>query len=57
MKKWILSLSIAAGMLALTACNNSEAVVESDAGSITKDELYEAMKDKIWTSCSAGTAI
>ncbi len=46
MKKWILSLSIAAGMLALTACNNSEAVVESDAGSITKDELYEAMKDK-----------
>lgn len=46
MKKWILSLSIAAGMLALTACNNSEAVVESDAGKITKDELYEAMKDK-----------
>lgn len=46
MKKWILSLSIAAGMLALTACNNSEAVVESDAGEITKDELYEAMKDK-----------
>jgi len=45
-KKWILSLSIAAGMLALTACNNSEAVVESDAGEITKDELYEAMKDK-----------
>ncbi|MBB6443466.1 peptidylprolyl isomerase [Bacillus benzoevorans] len=46
MKKWILSLSLAAGVLALTACNSSEAVVESDAGKITKDELYEAMKDK-----------
>lgn len=46
MKKWILSLSIAAGVLALTACNSSEAVVESDAGDITKDELYDAMKDK-----------
>lgn len=46
MKKWILSLSIAAGMLALTACNSSETVVDSDAGKITKDELYEAMKDK-----------
>lgn len=46
MKKWILSLTMAAGMLALTACNNSEAVVTSDAGEITKDELYEAMKDK-----------
>jgi len=45
-KKWILSLSLAAGELALTACNSSEAVVESDAGKITKDELYEAMKDK-----------
>ena len=47
MKKWILSLTIAAGIISLTACNNSsEAVVESDAGEITKDELYEAMKDK-----------
>jgi foldase protein PrsA len=50
MKKWMISLSIAAGVLTLTACNqdnaSSDVVVESKAGNITKDELYEAMKDK-----------
>ncbi|WP_445486571.1 peptidylprolyl isomerase [Niallia sp. 03133] len=48
MKKWILSLTIAAGVLSLSACSNekSEAVVKSDAGDITKDQLYDAMKDK-----------
>lgn len=51
MKKWILSLSIAAGVIGLTACNQGNAssddvVVESKAGNVTKDELYEAMKDK-----------
>ncbi len=49
MKKWILPLTFA-GILTLTACNgndSSETVAESDAGNITKDELYEAMKDQI----------
>lgn len=49
MKKWILSLTLAAGVISLAACNNandSETIVESKSGNITKDELYEAMKDK-----------
>ncbi|MBU8880017.1 peptidylprolyl isomerase [Bacillus sp. FJAT-29790] len=49
MKKWMISLSIAAGVLGLSACNtanNSEAVVDTKAGNITKDELYNAMKEK-----------
>lgn len=48
MKKWILSLTLVAGIIGLTACNGngtgSDVVVKSDAGDITKDELYEAMK-------------
>ncbi|MCJ8005898.1 peptidylprolyl isomerase [Lederbergia wuyishanensis] len=49
MKKWVLSLTLAAGVVGLTACggNGGEAVVKSKAGDITKDELYEAMKDKV----------
>jgi foldase protein PrsA len=53
MKKWMLSLSIAAGVIGLSACSSnaeedsSEVVVETKAGDITKDELYEAMKDKV----------
>lgn len=51
MKKWILSLSVAAGVIGLSACSSdngdsSELVVESKAGNITKEELYESMKDK-----------
>ncbi|MFZ3589809.1 peptidylprolyl isomerase [Bacillus sp. DJP31] len=51
MKKVVLALTISAGVLALTACNNaestdSEAIVESSAGNVTKDELYDAMKEK-----------
>lgn len=48
MKKWILSLSLAAGVIGLSACSGggSEAIVKTDAGDITKDELYEAMKDQ-----------
>lgn len=50
MKKWIISLSIAAGVFGLTACSqnnaSSDVVVETKAGNITKDELYEAMKTK-----------
>ncbi|MBP3040451.1 peptidylprolyl isomerase [Bacillaceae bacterium Marseille-Q3522] len=49
MKRWLLSFSIAAGVLSLAACNNgdgSEVVVETNAGNVTKDELYDAMKGK-----------
>ena len=48
MKKWILSLTLATGVLALTACNGAsgDVVVKSEAGEITKDDLYNAMKDK-----------
>jgi foldase protein PrsA len=51
MKKLILSLSVAAGVIGLSACsgdneNSSEVIVETKAGNITKEELYESMKDK-----------
>ncbi|MDQ0153746.1 peptidylprolyl isomerase [Robertmurraya andreesenii] len=47
MKKWILALSLVLGVIGLSACNNagsSDTVVETKAGNITKDELYDAMK-------------
>ncbi|MBS4198518.1 peptidylprolyl isomerase [Bacillus sp. FJAT-49732] len=49
MKKWVLSLTLAAGVVGLTACggNGGEAVVKSKAGNVTKDELYVAMKEKV----------
>ncbi|MBS4193546.1 peptidylprolyl isomerase [Lederbergia citri] len=49
MKKWVLSLALTAGVIGLAACGNNggEAVVKSKAGNITKDELYEAMKDRV----------
>jgi len=48
MKKWILSLSLAAGVIGLTACGggDSATVAKTDAGDITKDELYDAMKEQ-----------
>lgn len=48
MKKWKLSLLVVAGVISLTACNNnnSATVVETSAGDITQDDLYEAMKEK-----------
>src|SRR3954470_11028979 len=48
MKKWALTLAIAAGLIGLTACSNgnSEKIVETKAGDITKDEFYTAMKDR-----------
>lgn len=44
MKKWILS-GFMAGALALAGCSSS-AIMKSDAGNISQDELYQAMKDK-----------
>jgi foldase protein PrsA len=49
MKKWMLALTLAGGVITLSACNQSggSTVVESNAGDITQDELYEAMKEKV----------
>jgi len=49
MKKWMLALTLAGGVLALSACNQdgSDMVAESKAGNITEQELYESMKDKV----------
>lgn len=48
MKKLALTLAIAAGLIGLSACSNgnSEKIVETKAGNITKDEFYTAMKDR-----------
>ncbi len=49
MKKWILALTLAGGVIGLSACNQSgsNTVVESKVGNVTQDELYKTMKDKI----------
>ena len=49
MKKWVLSLTLAAGVIGLAACSsgNGETVVKSNAGDISKEELYEAMKERV----------
>lgn len=51
MKKWILSITAAATILGLAACsgNNNEksnVVVETSAGNITEDELFQKLKDQ-----------
>lgn len=50
MKKWMVSLGLTAGLISLSACNNagadSEAIVESKAGDITKEEFYNKMKEQ-----------
>jgi foldase protein PrsA len=49
MKKWMLALTLAGGVIALSACNQSESdtVAESKAGNVTKDELYQSMKEQV----------
>lgn len=54
MKKWILALTLTGSVLALSACNqasgsNSDTVAKSNAGNISQQDLYNAMKDKIGT--------
>lgn len=48
MKKWILALTLAGGVLTLGACgqSGSTTVAESKAGNVTQDELYKTMKEK-----------
>lgn len=48
MKKWLVPVALTAGLIGLTACSSngeSEAVVETKEGNITKEEFYEALKD------------
>ncbi|MFS0644825.1 peptidylprolyl isomerase [Siminovitchia sp. 179-K 8D1 HS] len=48
MKKWVFTLTMAAGIVGLAGCGgqNSDTVAKTKAGNVTKEELYEAMKDK-----------
>lgn len=44
----MLALTLAGGVIALSACNqNGSTVAESSAGDVTQEELYEAMKEKV----------
>lgn len=51
MKKTVLTLSLAASALALTACSDDNAdstvIVTSEVGDVTKEDLYEEMKTSI----------
>ncbi|SFB95455.1 foldase protein PrsA [Bacillus sp. OV322] len=49
MRKLVLSLAVTAGLLGLTACSSggdSEAVVKTKAGDISKEDLYNTLKDR-----------
>jgi foldase protein PrsA len=48
MKKTAITAALISGVLALSACTDSESevVVESDAGNITKEEFYEELKNR-----------
>ncbi|WP_138419783.1 peptidylprolyl isomerase [Aquibacillus sediminis] len=51
MKKIVIATTLSVGVLALSACSNdseavdSETVVESDAGNVTKEEFYQELKN------------
>lgn len=51
MKKSVLALTMAASLVALSACSdkeaNSEVVVSSKAGNITQEDLYNEMKNQV----------
>ncbi len=52
MKKSVLTLTLAASVLALSACNdneaaNSEVLATSKVGEVTKEELYQEMKTSV----------
>ncbi|ANB57731.1 PPIC-type PPIASE domain protein [Anoxybacillus sp. B7M1] len=48
MKKWTIAVAAAASVLALSACSNgdSKVIAETKAGDITKEEFYNAMKER-----------
>lgn len=45
-KKLLLSLVMLMAIVGLAACGGGGAVVKSDRGDVTKDDLYDALKDK-----------
>lgn len=48
LKKLAIATTVSASLIALSACSgDSEKVVETDAGDITKEEFYDAMQDKV----------
>ncbi|WP_170006637.1 peptidylprolyl isomerase [Bacillus fonticola] len=51
MRKWVLGITLTAGVLILGACSNenddSATIAETDAGNITQNELYEEMKAQV----------
>jgi foldase protein PrsA len=48
MKKWVYTLALAAGIAGLSGCSGQgDTVAKTNAGNVTKDELYEAMKEKV----------
>lgn len=46
MKKYVLAIIAIVALFSLAACGNKNTVVETDAGNVTKDELYDAMKSQ-----------
>lgn len=50
MKKLAVALSLSAGIFTMTACSSSgsdsEVVVETEAGDVTKDEFYQKLKEQ-----------
>ncbi|WP_108672416.1 peptidylprolyl isomerase [Peribacillus acanthi] len=50
MKKIVISISLIGGLIGLSACSsdntNMEPIVQTKQGNISKEDLYEAMKDK-----------
>ncbi|WP_062352253.1 peptidylprolyl isomerase [Bacillus kwashiorkori] len=45
-KKLLLSVTLAAGILTLSACGNGDNVAETKAGNITQDEFYQVLKER-----------
>ena len=48
MKKLAIGLTLAVGIVGLSACNSAdpEVIVETDAGNVTKEDFYEEMKSR-----------
>ena len=44
MKKWFFTLVALSALFIITACGSSDTIIETKAGNITKDDLYEEMK-------------
>ncbi len=47
MKKVLIATTLTIGLAGLSACGGSDKVAETSSGDITKDELYDAMKERV----------